>query len=186
MQQLTNHIRDTLPAFRSHLQSQLLALNREAEEFRQYSPDDAAHRTKTLLLWVGQASETGLQCVMSLKFFVFLLVLWVSVIQLSSALGHWFWEVDRGLGRQSRHSFALRRGKNQSHLPRALPLWADQGMLQHRYIWAGLSLFRTGYAASHFSRVLVNTVFFHLDRVWWEEVETGNSLRHQKHQWSQV
>lgn len=49
LQQLTNHIRDTLPAFRSHLQSQLLALNREAEEYRQHSPDDAAHRTKTLL-----------------------------------------------------------------------------------------------------------------------------------------
>uniref|UniRef100_H2UYQ4 Interferon-induced GTP-binding protein Mx n=1 Tax=Takifugu rubripes TaxID=31033 RepID=H2UYQ4_TAKRU len=35
-QQLTNHIRDTLPAFRSHLHSQLLALNKEAEEYRQH------------------------------------------------------------------------------------------------------------------------------------------------------
>lgn len=49
LQQLTNHIRDTLPAFRSHLQSQLLALNKEAEEYRQYSPDDPARRTKTML-----------------------------------------------------------------------------------------------------------------------------------------
>ncbi|XP_073333204.1 dynamin 3a isoform X2 [Pagrus major] len=48
-QQLTNHIRDTLPAFRSLLQSQLLSLNKEAEEYKQYSPDDTAHRTKTLL-----------------------------------------------------------------------------------------------------------------------------------------
>ncbi|KAM4574118.1 dynamin-1-like [Fundulus diaphanus] len=48
-QQLTNHIRDELPAFRSHLQSQLLALNKEAEEYRKFSPDDAARRTKTLL-----------------------------------------------------------------------------------------------------------------------------------------
>ncbi|XP_035997327.1 dynamin-1-like [Fundulus heteroclitus] len=48
-QQLTNHIRDELPAFRSHLQSQLLALNKEAEEYRKFSPDDAAGRTKTLL-----------------------------------------------------------------------------------------------------------------------------------------
>lgn len=48
-QQLTNHIRDTLPAFRSHLQSQLLALNKEAEEYRQYSPDDPARRTKIML-----------------------------------------------------------------------------------------------------------------------------------------
>ncbi|XP_039983959.1 dynamin 3a isoform X2 [Xiphias gladius] len=48
-QQLTNHIRDTLPAFRSHLQSQLLALSKEAEEYIQYSPHDPARRTKTLL-----------------------------------------------------------------------------------------------------------------------------------------
>ncbi|KAM8745078.1 dynamin 3a isoform 4-T5 [Acanthopagrus schlegelii] len=48
-QQLTNHIRDTLPAFRSLLQSQLLSLNKEAEKYKQYSPDDPARRTKTLL-----------------------------------------------------------------------------------------------------------------------------------------
>uniref|UniRef100_A0A7N6BDV1 Interferon-induced GTP-binding protein Mx n=1 Tax=Anabas testudineus TaxID=64144 RepID=A0A7N6BDV1_ANATE len=48
-QQLTNHIRDTLPTFRSHLQSQLLALKKEAEEYKNYSPDDPARRTKTLL-----------------------------------------------------------------------------------------------------------------------------------------
>lgn len=49
LQQLTNHIRDTLPTFRSHLQSQLLALKKEAEEYKNYSPDDPARRTKTLL-----------------------------------------------------------------------------------------------------------------------------------------
>ncbi|XP_075895369.1 dynamin 3a isoform X2 [Nelusetta ayraudi] len=48
-QQLTNHIRDKLPAFCSQLQSQLLALNKEAEEYRQYSPDGRTHRTKTLI-----------------------------------------------------------------------------------------------------------------------------------------
>ncbi|KAF7668515.1 hypothetical protein LDENG_00009020 [Lucifuga dentata] len=48
-QQLTNHIRDTLPAFRSHLQTQLLALNKEAEECRQHDPDDPARKTKTML-----------------------------------------------------------------------------------------------------------------------------------------
>uniref|UniRef100_A0A665VXD9 Interferon-induced GTP-binding protein Mx n=1 Tax=Echeneis naucrates TaxID=173247 RepID=A0A665VXD9_ECHNA len=48
-QQLTNHIRETLPAFRSHLQGQFLALKKEAEEYRQYSPADPARRTKTLL-----------------------------------------------------------------------------------------------------------------------------------------
>lgn len=54
-QQLTNHIRDTLPAFRLHLQSQLLAMNKEAEEYRQYSPDDPARRTKILLQSVSQS-----------------------------------------------------------------------------------------------------------------------------------
>ncbi|KAL3047486.1 hypothetical protein OYC64_021650 [Pagothenia borchgrevinki] len=48
-QQLTNHIRESLPAFRSHLQSQLLSLNKKAEEFKQFSPDDPARRTKTML-----------------------------------------------------------------------------------------------------------------------------------------
>lgn len=48
-QQLTNHIRDTLPAFRSKLQSQLLALDKEAEEYRGYRPDDPSRKTKQLL-----------------------------------------------------------------------------------------------------------------------------------------
>ncbi|XP_072294369.1 dynamin 3a isoform X2 [Eucyclogobius newberryi] len=48
-QQLTCHIREKLPAFRSHLHSQLLSLNREAEEYRKYPPDDPTQRTKTLL-----------------------------------------------------------------------------------------------------------------------------------------
>lgn len=55
-QQLTNHIREKLPAFRSRLHSQLLALNREAEEYRKYVPDDPARRTKTLLQLVQRLS----------------------------------------------------------------------------------------------------------------------------------
>lgn len=55
-QQLTNHIRETLPAVRSHLQDQLLALSREAEEYRHFSPDDPARRTKTLLQLVQRLS----------------------------------------------------------------------------------------------------------------------------------
>ncbi|KAM9385475.1 dynamin 3a isoform 2-T3 [Pholidichthys leucotaenia] len=48
-QQLTNHIRDSLPTFRSHLQNQLLALNKEVEDYKDYDPDDPTRRTKTLL-----------------------------------------------------------------------------------------------------------------------------------------
>ncbi|KAI5104682.1 dynamin-2, partial [Silurus meridionalis] len=53
-QQLTNHIRDTLPAFRSKLQSQLLALDKEAEEYRHFRPDDPSRKTKALLQMVQQ------------------------------------------------------------------------------------------------------------------------------------
>uniref|UniRef100_A0A8C7YIN6 Interferon-induced GTP-binding protein Mx n=1 Tax=Oryzias sinensis TaxID=183150 RepID=A0A8C7YIN6_9TELE len=55
-QQLTNHIRDTLPAFRSKLQSQLLAIEKEAEEYRGYRPDDPSRKTKQLLQMVQQFS----------------------------------------------------------------------------------------------------------------------------------
>ncbi|XP_063056514.1 dynamin-1-like isoform X4 [Engraulis encrasicolus] len=48
-QQLTNHIRATLPAFRTKLQTQLLELKKEAEEFQQYRPDDPQHKTKAML-----------------------------------------------------------------------------------------------------------------------------------------
>ncbi|XP_070304912.1 dynamin-3 isoform X4 [Salvelinus sp. IW2-2015] len=55
-QQLTNHIRDTLPAFRSKLQTQLLSLDKEAEEYRGYRPDDPGRKTKQLLQMVQQFS----------------------------------------------------------------------------------------------------------------------------------
>ncbi|XP_030626948.1 dynamin 3a [Chanos chanos] len=48
-QQLTNHIRDTLPAFRSKLQGQLLSLEKEAEAYRNYNPDDPSRKTKALM-----------------------------------------------------------------------------------------------------------------------------------------
>lgn len=60
-QQLTNHIRDTLPAFRSKLQSQLLSLDREAEEYRHYRPDDPSRKTKALLQSVTPAPDTSVQ-----------------------------------------------------------------------------------------------------------------------------
>lgn len=57
-QQLTNHIRDTLPGFRSKLQSQLLALDKEAEEYRGYRPDDPSRKTKQLLQSVPRFSHS--------------------------------------------------------------------------------------------------------------------------------
>lgn len=48
-QQLTNHIRESLPALRSKLQSQLLSLEKEVEEYKNFRPDDPARKTKALL-----------------------------------------------------------------------------------------------------------------------------------------
>ncbi|XP_030052891.1 dynamin-2 isoform X3 [Microcaecilia unicolor] len=53
-QQLTNHIRETLPALRSKLQSQLLSLEKEVEEYKNFRPDDPARKTKALLQMVQQ------------------------------------------------------------------------------------------------------------------------------------
>uniref|UniRef100_A0A674PFH8 Interferon-induced GTP-binding protein Mx n=1 Tax=Takifugu rubripes TaxID=31033 RepID=A0A674PFH8_TAKRU len=48
-QQLTNHIRDTLPALRAKLQSQLLSIEKEVEEYKNFRPDDPSRKTKALL-----------------------------------------------------------------------------------------------------------------------------------------
>lgn len=48
-QQLTNHIRDTLPALRNKLQSQVLTLEKEVEEYKNFRPDDPARKTKALM-----------------------------------------------------------------------------------------------------------------------------------------
>ncbi|KAG5281592.1 hypothetical protein AALO_G00074080 [Alosa alosa] len=48
-QQLTNHIRDTLPALRNKLQSQLLSIEKEVEEYKNFRPDDPSRKTKALL-----------------------------------------------------------------------------------------------------------------------------------------
>ncbi|XP_061761166.1 dynamin-3 isoform X3 [Nerophis ophidion] len=53
-QQLTNHIRDTLPGLRSKLQSQLLSLEKEVDEYKNFSPDDPTRKTKALLQMVQQ------------------------------------------------------------------------------------------------------------------------------------
>nr|XP_026242127.1 dynamin-1 isoform X6 [Urocitellus parryii] len=53
-QQLTNHIRDTLPGLRNKLQSQLLSIEKEVEEYKNFRPDDPSRKTKALLQMVQQ------------------------------------------------------------------------------------------------------------------------------------
>ncbi|NP_001232894.1 dynamin-1a [Danio rerio] len=55
-QQLTNHIRDTLPRLRAKLQSQLLSIEKEVEEYKNFRPDDPSRKTKALLQMVQQFS----------------------------------------------------------------------------------------------------------------------------------
>ncbi|XP_059138904.1 dynamin-1-like isoform X5 [Physella acuta] len=55
-QQLTNHIRDTLPSLRNKLQSQLLAMEKEVEEYKNFRPDDPARKTKAMMQMISQFS----------------------------------------------------------------------------------------------------------------------------------
>lgn len=53
-QQLTNHIRDSLPSLRDRLQKQLLALEKDVEEYKNYRPDDPSRKTKAMLQMIQQ------------------------------------------------------------------------------------------------------------------------------------
>lgn len=53
-QQLTNHIRDTLPQLRNKLQGQLLAMEKDVAEFKNIKADDPARKTKAMLQMVQQ------------------------------------------------------------------------------------------------------------------------------------
>ncbi|XP_049981470.1 dynamin-2 [Alexandromys fortis] len=59
-QQLTNHIRESLPTLRSKLQSQLLSLEKEVEEYKNFRPDDPTRKTKALLQYVPPPCLTPL------------------------------------------------------------------------------------------------------------------------------
>lgn len=48
-QQLTNHIRDTLPSLRDRLQKQLLTLEKDVDQFKHFRPDDPSIKTKAML-----------------------------------------------------------------------------------------------------------------------------------------
>ncbi|XP_013166884.1 PREDICTED: dynamin [Papilio xuthus] len=53
-QQLTNHIRDTLPGLRDKLQKQLLALEKDVEQYKHFRPDDPSIKTKAMLQMIQQ------------------------------------------------------------------------------------------------------------------------------------
>ncbi|GFT20525.1 dynamin [Nephila pilipes] len=53
-QQLTNHIRDTLPSLREKLEKQKNALEKEVEEYKHFSADDPSIKTKAMLMMIQQ------------------------------------------------------------------------------------------------------------------------------------
>ncbi|KAM9796690.1 dynamin 3a isoform X2 [Syngnathus typhle] len=55
-QQLTNHIRESLPALYSHMHCLLVSISKEADAYKLYNPDDPMCRTKTLIKSVQQLS----------------------------------------------------------------------------------------------------------------------------------
>lgn len=48
-QQLSNHIRETLPSLRDKLQKQMLSMEKEVEEYKHFRPDDPSLKTKAML-----------------------------------------------------------------------------------------------------------------------------------------
>jgi len=48
-QQLTNHIRETLPGLRDRLQKQALSMEKEVGQFKNFRPDDPSIKTKAML-----------------------------------------------------------------------------------------------------------------------------------------
>lgn len=53
-QQLTNHIRDSLPTLRSNLQDQLTSLEKDVAEYKNFRPDDPSMKTKALMQMIQQ------------------------------------------------------------------------------------------------------------------------------------
>lgn len=48
-QQLTNHIRDTLPQLRTKLQGQLSGMEKDVEEFKNMQPNDPGRKTRAMM-----------------------------------------------------------------------------------------------------------------------------------------
>lgn len=55
--QLTSHIKDTLPALRNKLQTQLISMEKEVAEYKNFSPDDPSKKTKALLTILQDVSK---------------------------------------------------------------------------------------------------------------------------------
>uniref|UniRef100_A0A1I8HWQ7 dynamin GTPase n=1 Tax=Macrostomum lignano TaxID=282301 RepID=A0A1I8HWQ7_9PLAT len=62
-QQLTNHIRETLPSLRSELQTKLLALEKDYQAYANFSPDDPSIKTKAMMTMINQFTDEFTQSI---------------------------------------------------------------------------------------------------------------------------
>jgi len=62
-QQLTNHIKDTLPTLRNQLQSQLLKMEKEVAEFKQFAADDPNMKMKAMITIVRQFGDDLIEAI---------------------------------------------------------------------------------------------------------------------------
>ena len=118
-QTLTNHIRDTLPSLRSKLQSEVLSMEKEVEEYKRFRPDDPGRRTKALLTCVKLGvKKIVLICDVKCSLHVFLqhgAVLWSGV-----------WAHYRRRRVRESHFWAVWWSQDQPNLSWEIPLWARQ------------------------------------------------------------
>ena len=56
-QQLTNHIRETLPSLRDKLQRQMLGLEKDVAEYKHFRPNDPSIKTKAMLQMVQHCQQ---------------------------------------------------------------------------------------------------------------------------------
>jgi len=52
-QQLTNHIRDTLPPLRNKLQKQMISMEKDVEQYKNFRPDDPTRKTKQMMMMIN-------------------------------------------------------------------------------------------------------------------------------------
>jgi len=62
-QQLTNHIRETLPTLRQNLQKQLVGMEKDVAKYKGFTKNDAGRKTKTMLQMVNQFSTNFVQVI---------------------------------------------------------------------------------------------------------------------------
>ena len=62
-QQLTNHIRETLPTLKQNLQKQLLSMEKDVAKYKGFQNNDKGRRTKTMLQMVNQFSTNFQQAI---------------------------------------------------------------------------------------------------------------------------